>query len=144
MTNLLYGYRSGRRDVRKVKISNTAAVVKGDILKEEDVSGVVMYTPAAAGENSPRCVALQSCPQPTADGDQEIEAEFSEDAKFEYPPDAGTVDSTLPGKTCDIGGAQSINIDASADDVVRIVSVNTPRNTLLVTFNFSASPTGVA
>lgn len=142
MATELWGRRSGPSDIRPVKIANTAAVVKGDFLKH-DGAGSPYYTPCAAGDR-PICVAMESCDAPTADGDISINAEHHPDAQFEYPPDAGTVDETLIGKTCDIGGAQSIDIDASADDVIVIEKVNIEKNSLLVRVLFDAGRTGVA
>lgn len=143
----LYGYRSGRSEIRPVKISNTAVsggIKPGDLLKDDAV-GPEFFTQAGAGD-LPRCVALGRVAEadiPATDGDVEILAEFSEDAQYEYPPASGTLTTSLEGKTCDLGGAQSIDPTASTDDVVTIVKVDTSKNTALVKFNFSASRSGV-
>ncbi len=144
----LWGYRSGRSEVRKARIANTAVaagIKVGDILKYDGV-GDGYYTVAAAGD-LPRCVALEPVPAaniPTADGGVEIAAEFSEDAVFEYPPDAGTVTvAALVNKTCDLGGVQSIDIDATVDDGVHIIDVDLNRNTVFCKFKFLLNLSGV-
>jgi len=138
----IYGYRSGVSVVRMVKVANTAAVVKGDQLKQ-DGAGDQYFTPISAGDIA-ICVALESCAIPAADGDVSIPAEFSPMAIFEYPPDAGTVTEALIGNTMDSGGAQSINIDASTDDNIYCEGVDTAKNTLFVSFNFRAAYGGIA
>lgn len=142
----LWGYRSGRREIRSVLIANTAAAIaKGDFLKE-DAAGTQYMTKAGAGD-IPRCVALEAVALadiPSADGGLSILAEHSEDALFEYPADTGTVTNALVNKTMDLGGAQSIDIDATVDDVFTCLAVNTDKNSVLGRVNFSLSRTGAS
>lgn len=140
----IYGYRRGVCEVRKARVANTAVtggIKKGDFLKWDGVAGYV--TQAAAGD-LPCAVANEACETiPTNDGDREIEAEFSRLAIFEFPPDAGTVTIGLIGKTCDIGGAQSIDIDATVDDCIEIVDVDTVNNTVFLKVKFEKAEVGV-
>lgn len=141
----IYGYRRGLRETRKARVANTAVsggIKKGDFLKWDGVAGYV--TQAAAGD-LPCAVANEACVTiPTTDGGQEIEADFGPQSIFEYPPDTGTVTVGMIGKTMDVGGAQSINIDASADDGVECVDVDTTNNTVFCKIKFAQAETGIA
>lgn len=140
----LWGYRSGRSEIRDAMIANTAVsggIKAGDILIE-DQSTTQYFTQGAAGSNEPRCVALVNLPTiPTNDGDVSIPAEFSEDALYEYPADTGTVTAALIGKTMDMGGPQSMNIDAGIDNIFTVHEVNLDHNSVIGKFNFSAGRT---
>lgn len=134
-----YGYREGlRRLVSKPLDADTTAVSVGDILT---VGTTGFLKKAAAGEPV-YGVAAQASASPSADGDLSILVDISEDSIYEFPPDAGSVSAGLVGTTMDIGGAQSINIDASLVDDVKCVRVDTDANTLFV--QFSITYTGVA
>lgn len=134
MAENLYGYRSGHRTPRKVRLdSTTATVVVGDFLKL-DTAGY--YEQAGANEEA-QCVAMQASTAPSADGSAEILADFSTSSIYEYPADTGTVVVGDIGKQCDIGGAQSVNRDASAtgdgaNGCLQILDVDTVKNTLFV------------
>lgn len=135
----IYGYRSGPRiPVLKPVDADTSAISVGDILTV-GTTGYVKQ--ASAGENI-YGVAMQAVASPSADGDVSILVDVSEDSVYEYPPDAGSVTQTLAGQTCDVGGAQTIDIDASLDDNVKIHKVDTDANTVFC--SFSLTFTGVA
>jgi hypothetical protein len=117
-------------EVFKVADAATSGVTAGDfVIFESGNAGYIV--PCAAGDK-PIGVALETCSAPSADGAKAIKVCVDLDAVYEYPPDAGTVTQALVGTTMDTGGAQSINIDASADDVITVVGVDTARNTLFV------------
>ena len=134
MADTLYGYRSGYREGRQVKVdASTTAISVGDFLK---LGTAGFYQKAAANEEA-QCVAMQACAIPAADGNISILADFSMASVYEYPPDTGTVVQADVGKQCDIGGAQSVNRDASAtgsgaDGCLQIVAVDTSAQTLFV------------
>ncbi len=135
VTNPLYGYRKGASVKVVAKVAAASADIKpGDMVVAASAAGYVQQ--AAAGE-LPIGVAATGAASPSANGDVEITMEVSPLALFEYPPDAGSVTQALAGTTMDVGGAQSIDIDASADDVVIVREVDTTRNTLLVSFTFT-------
>jgi hypothetical protein len=75
---------------------------------------------------------VTSVTTPSADGGLSTVVDCSADSVYLFVPDAGTVTQALVGKTCDVGGPQSIDIDASADDCILIRAVDTTANTLLV------------
>ena len=77
-------------------------------------------------------VAMEYATAPTADGDKEILVDVSGESVYRYPPDAGTVTVALIGVTMDVGGAQSINIDASADDCILVRDVDTANNLVFI------------
>jgi hypothetical protein len=126
-----YGYRTGPRIPIPVKIDSTSTAIKvGDFLVL-DTAGY--YEQAAAGGEA-QCVAMQAVTAGAADGDVEILADFSTESIYEYPADTGTWLQGDVGKQMDVGGAQSINRDASTtgaggDGCLQCVRVDTITNT---------------
>lgn len=130
--NAKLGYRRGPQVIQRMKVdgNGTFPIEVGMILCLGSAGYVQL---AAAGENNPigwAASRLES--DPGSDGDAAIDVDVSELAVYEIAPDAGSVTQALAGKTCDIGGSQSADIDASADDVLTIEGVDTDRNTLFV------------
>lgn len=138
MADSLYGYVSGPRTPVQMRVATGSAIAVGDLVKAES-DGYI--TVCAAGDN-PIGVAMEACTAPSADGGRTILVDISPLSIYRYPPDTGTVSQALVGKTCDVGGVQSINIDASADDCIYVARVNTDENTLHVRLIYI--PTGVA
>lgn len=68
-----------------------------------------------------------------------ILVDISEASVYEFPPDTGSATAAQAGKTCDVGGARSINVDATADDNVIIHSVDTDANSVLVSFKIGST-----
>ncbi len=136
-----YGYRHGPRVLVKLPVdSATSDIVAGDILTW-GTAGYVQQ--AAAGANTVAGVAVESVSSPSSDGDSSILVDISEMSVYAYPPDSGSVSAGLVGKTMDVGGARSIDIDASTDDVVRVVEADTDNGVLLVMFKTTTSYAGV-
>lgn len=134
-----YGYREGRRIlVEKELDADTAAIAVGEIL----TVGSTGYVKRAGAGETVYGIAAQASASPAADGDLSIMVDISEQSIYEYPPDGGSVTQALVGTTMDVGGPQSINIDASVVDNVKCVRVDTDANTLFV--QFSLTYTGVA
>lgn len=126
-----YGYRYGERVPVQTPIdASSAAISVGDIITATGFTSGY-FGKAAAGDTI-FGVAMESCPVPASDGAKSILVDISQASVYEYPPDAGSVTAALAGKTCDVGGAQSIDIDASADDVVQIVRADTTANTVFI------------
>jgi hypothetical protein len=125
-----YGYRSGGLQLVEMKMDSAtvAQVEPGDFV----VAVTAGYVGQGAAGDTPLGVAYSVGTDPSADGESTVLVNVARDAIYEYPPDTGTVTQALVGTTMDIGGAQSINIDASADDIIIVVGVNTDRNTLFV------------
>lgn len=134
MADTMYGYRSGQRMTRPVKIDSTSAAISvGDFL----VLDTAGYYEQGAADGEAQCVAMQAVTAGSSDGAVTILADFSRESIYEYPPDAGSVTQALVGKQCDLGGAQSIKITASAtgdgaDGIFQIVDVDTVANTVFV------------
>lgn len=139
--SIAYGFRKGRRAGTPVRIdsSTTLPIKVGDFLT---LATAGYYKQASAGDE-PQCVAMQEVPATpalSADGDATILADFSKESIYEYPAASGSVTVALIGKKCDVGGAQSADITASADGAdadgsLQIVDVNVSRNTVYVTLN---------
>lgn len=124
-----YGYRFGERLIVEYGVDSTSSAISAGDHVKWDTAGYV--EPCTAGDN-PIGVAVADQTAGTADGDASVRVDISEWSVYEYPPDAGTVTVALRGLTCDLGGARSIDIDASADDNIVIVNVDTSANTLLI------------
>jgi hypothetical protein len=139
--SIQYGFRKGTRIGTPVRVdsSTTLPIKVGDFLT---LATAGYYKQASAGDE-PQCVAMQevpSTPALSADGDVTILADFSKESVYEYPPASGTVTVALIGKKCDVGGAQSADITASVDGEdgdgsLKIINVDTGRNTVYVTIN---------
>lgn len=134
-----YGYRFGERMIVEYGVDSTGGTISaGDHVKWATAGYVAV---CSAGDN-PIGVAVADQVAGSADGDVSVRVDISEWSVYEYPPDTGTVTVGLAGLTCDLGGARSIDIDASADDNIKIVSVDTSANTVLVRHLYPT--TGVA
>jgi hypothetical protein len=127
-----WGYRTGGIQQVEFKVADaaTGGIAVGDFVIME--SGNAGYIVKCSAGDAPIGVAMSACSAPSADGAQSVKVNIAADAIYEYPPDAGTVTQALVGTTMDTGGAQSINIDASTDDVIIVVGVDIERNSLLV------------
>jgi len=130
MSSRPWGYRSGPYEVVEMKMdSDTVAQIEpGDFV----VAVTAGYVGQAAAGGTPLGVAVSVGLDPAADGQQSVLVSMDPDAVYEYPPDIGTVTQALVNTTMDIGGAQSIDIDASTDDIIQVVGVDIERNTLFV------------
>lgn len=129
MADLKYGLVHGNEvGVPYLVDSSTATITVGDFVSLATAG----YIKAAAAGDIPVGVAMESCTAPGADGGKTILVNVSADCVFRYPPDAGSVTQGLVGLTCDLGGARSLDIDASTDDVVEILAVDTDNNFALV------------
>ena len=136
-----YGFRHGTRMLVKLPVdSATSDITAGDILTWGS-PGYVQQ--AAAGSNTVAGVAFDSVASPSSDGDVSILVDISESSVYAYPPDSGTVTLALAGTTMDLGGARSIDIDASTDGVVRVVGTDVDNNLVFVTFKTVTSYAGV-
>lgn len=134
-----YGYRRGVRNLVTVPVdASSSAISVGDA-----VIITAGYAFQAAAGDIPHGVATAAATVPAADGETSVTIDVSDQSIYEYPPDAGTVTQALVGKKMDLGGPRSINIDASTDDGVMCVAVDTDANTLLVQFDTKLAFTGV-
>lgn len=132
MSSRPWGWRSGGDSIREFAVADaaTSGITAGDfVIMESGNAGYIV--PCSAGDK-PIGVAMDTCSAPSADGAKKIRVCIDLDAVYEYPPDAGSVTQALVGTTMDVGGAQSIDIDASTDDVITVVGVDIARNTLFI------------
>lgn len=130
--DLGYGHKYGNQILVKVPVdSSTAAISCGDIL----TLGTAGYYKKASAGDDVHGVSQQDLAAFTgSDGDYSILMDVSETSVYRYPVGTGTLTVAMRGKTCDIAGAQSIDVTASADDQVVIVECDTANNIALVTF----------
>ncbi len=129
MADTLYGYHRGARNPVRVRLdASTATVNIGDML----APGTAGYYQKVTAGDVAQGVAMEYATAPTADGDKEILMDISGESVYRFPPDAGTVTVALIGKTCDTGGAQSVNIDATVNDCLLIRDVDTANNLVFI------------
>ena len=129
MPDTLYGYRRGPRNPVQARLdASTATININDLL----TLGTAGYYQQAAAGDVVHGVAMQRSTAPAADGDKVILMDISTESVYAFPPDTGTVTVALIGKTCDVGGAQSIDIDATLDDCILIRDVDTVANLVYV------------
>lgn len=129
MADLILGYKRGPRVLQVVPVdASSASISVGDML----TMGTAGFFQKATAGDIAYCVADEDLTVPSGgtDGDLSIRADFSNEAVYRYRPDAGSVTAALRMKTCDVGGAQSVNIDASANDCLQVVNVDTVNNLL--------------
>jgi hypothetical protein len=129
--SLNYGYRYGGRNPTLLPVKASEVWTVGDMISL-DSNGYAQ--PCAAGEKAVGVAMgdVTTVTTPGTDGGLSSVVDCSADSVYLFIPDSGTVTQALVGKTCDVGGAQSIDIDASADDCILIRAVDTVANTLLV------------
>ena len=124
-----FGYRRGPQvEVRLPIDSSSSAIDAGDML----TLGTAGYVQKAAADDTICGFAMEKQAAPSADGDRYILVDISCESVYEYPPDTGTVTVGLLTKTCDAGGARSVNIDATVDDCLQICQVDVDANTVYV------------
>ena len=130
MSSRPWGYRSGPLVLREYKMDSAGAggLDPGDFV----IAGTAGYVQIATAGDKPLGVAYSVGTDPSADGDTSVLVSIDPNAIYEYPPDAGSVSQGLVSTTMDIGGPDSIDIDASADDIIVVMGVNIDRNTLFV------------
>jgi hypothetical protein len=129
MADLRLGYRHGTRDPRLLPVdASTSAISIGQFV----TLGTAGYIQRAAAGDEPYGVAMQACSAPSTDGGTSILVDVSQDSVYAVAPDEGSVTAALLFKTCDVGGAQSANIDAGTDDSLYIVGVDTAENLVFV------------
>ena len=129
MANTQYGYVQGPRNLMRYRVdSTTAAIVVGDMVSLATAG----YCQQISAGELPLGVAFEAVASPAADGDASILVDISEESVYRYPPDAGSATVALIGTTMDVGGAQSIDIDASTDDCILVVDVDAVANEILV------------
>lgn len=135
---MAYGFRdSGNpRQIVYAKVdSSTSTIVAGDLL----MVATAGYVKQAGANDVPVGVAIDGCTAPGSDGATSIRMDVSPLSRYEYPADAGSVTQGLAFTWLDIGGPQSINIDATNDKVFYCHEVDTVRNTCTGTFLFPIS-----
>jgi len=125
------GFRQGSRTLVSLKVDSSTSVPieAGDIVTLASAGYVKQAT---AGDVAYGVAASRLASAPAADGDAEILVDISPNSVYEYPPDSGLVDLTKLFKTCDVGGARSVDHDATVDDTLLIVGADTAKNTYLV------------
>ena len=125
-----YGYAWGeRRPVPWPVDSTTADINVGDLMV---IATAGYCAQAAAGANIVIGVAMEEVDSPSADGDATCLIDMSDQSVYVFPPDAGSVSAGLAGLTADVGGPQSIDIDASTDDNIHILRADVTNNLVYV------------
>jgi len=93
------------------------------------------YLTACSAGDVPYGVArdrMTTAMSPATSGDVVAGVFVGPNNHYRYPPDAGTVAITDVFKKMDVGGARSVNIDASTDSCLICIDVDTTNNELIV------------
>lgn len=131
MASLNYNYVRGPRVYVSWPVKASTTIESGAMV-DTDASGYLQECDAG---DIPVGFAVGEVPTgatATSDGDILIQVDVSRESVYRLPPDAGSATLALQGKTADVGGAKSVDIDASTDDVLYIVEVDVANNLLLV------------
>jgi hypothetical protein len=122
-----WGYREGPQQIETyfMDSAGSASVKVGDHVKFSTAGYVIA---CGAGDN-PIGVAVSVGFDPATDGDETVRVDVSEWSIYEYPIGTGTGTLAMIGTTCDLAGARSIDVTASADDNIYIVNVDVANNT---------------
>lgn len=141
MATRLYGPLKGslRMVLRLPVAAASADISANDVLVY--ASGFV--SKAAAGGTVIAGVAVTAATSPSTNGGVYVEVDVSEDTLYRFQPDTGNVTDAMRGTTMDLGGAQSIDIDASAVDNVIVHDVDVANNDLTVSFKTKSAFPGV-
>lgn len=139
----IYGpYKSvHKRTIIRLPVAAASSDISVNDVLTSDGSGYVLK--ASAGSAALAGVAATAVDSPAADGEAFVECDISEETVYAYPPDTGSVTATMARTTMDLGGAQTIDIDASTDDVVWVHHVDVSKNLLFVSFKTKTSYPGV-
>lgn len=97
----------------------------GDMLTKD---GDGFYLKATAGDTWHATAFDSLLTAPAASGDVEVLADFSLQSLFYYGVGTGTITQAMQGKTCDVAGARTLDVTASADDCVLIVRPDVANN----------------
>ena len=128
-----YGYRHGERNIITLPLDSTSAAITADCIAITDADATSTFFKEVDGAERVVGFSASAVASPSADGGLSVQVDVSTVSVYEFPPDAGTVTRALIGKTCDIGSdGKSVNIDASADDSIVIVDVDTTANTCFI------------
>ena len=129
--SLNYGYKYGVRNPTALPVKASETWTVGDLISL-DSSGYAQQ--CGAGEKAVGVAMgdVTSVTTPGSDGGLTSLVDCSAESVYLFPPDAGSVAQSLVGKTFDVGGAQSIDIDASTDNCILIRAADVTANTLLV------------
>ena len=138
MADLSLGYSFGDRQIVDFKVKASAAIAVGDFVVL-DASGFALA--ASAGSNDPIGVAFSTITGTATDGAVTVQVDISPLSCYKVAVGTGTITQAMVGKTCDLAGAATIDVTASADDCVQIVQADTTNNQAIV--RIVSSPAGV-
>lgn len=139
MANSKYGYKSGVQEIRYLPVKSGETWENGDIL----VYSSGYLAKAAAGGKAIGVAFGDFDDAAAADGDRLAAVDVSEVSTFLYPVGTGTLTQAMIGTTCDLAGAASLDVTATADDCFLIVECDVANNTAYVRLRASAVAAGV-
>lgn len=124
-----FGFRYGTQVPLRLPVDSSSSDIDANDMLTLGTAG---YVQKAAADDTICGFAMEKMTAPSADGGRYVLVDISCETVYEYPPDAGTVTAALLTKTCDAGGARSVNIDATVDDCLQICQVDVDANTVYV------------
>lgn len=134
-----YGYKSGPTEIRTYPVKSGETWANGDILVLS--SGYLAKASAGSKAFGVAFGAVETAP--SADGNLQAQVNVSDVSLYYYPVGTGTVTVAMQGTACDLAGAASLDVTASADDVFYIVQADVTNNCAWVRLRASVIAPGV-
>jgi hypothetical protein len=138
VANLNYGYVKGERLFIAVPVKSGETFAAGDLVSLTTGG----FLQQANSGDKVIGVAFDPCDTaPAADGAVSAQVDVSEASVYLYPPGSGSLTQAMVGKTCDVSGAQAIDITAASDNCILIQAVDLVANLAHITIK--RQPAGV-
>jgi len=125
-------YRDLGDGIHYVPVLASATWAAGDFIELTDGSGYAQSSDAGDLAYGVAVSHMTSDMSPSTSGDITAPVYVGYNNQYIYPPDTGTVTLALRQKKMDIGGAGTVNIDASTDGILLCVDVDIPNNKVIV------------
>lgn len=134
MATDIYGLYTGAPVIVRAKVDASSAAIKQyDYL----AAGTAGYVQQAAAGSTILGVALEDAGAPSVDGDIEIKMDVSEETIYRRKVGTGTLTQAMAYTTCDLAGARTLDVTASADDCCLIVECDVTNNIALVQHRYT-------
>lgn len=120
-----YGLYRGTPVTARVKVDSSSSAI--DQFDHVTIATAGYVKKAAAGD-TPIGVAMEACAVPSADGEISIEIDTSEHTIYRYAVGTGMLTQAMAFTTCDLAGARTLDVTASADDCFLILECDVTNN----------------
>ena len=118
--------------IQYVPVLASATWQAGDFIELTDGSGYAQSSDAGDLAYGVAVSHMTAAMNPGASGTVTAPVYVGYNNQYIYPADEGTVTIALRQKKMDIGGARSVDIDASSDGCLLCVDIDIPSNSVIV------------